>query len=77
MHGGAAGQPVRSPKAVAAAINRALAMPLEERRQRHAANFRVLVENDLSHWAERFLGQLEHPPAAAASISPMRVVTGR
>ena len=51
------------PEGVAIAIDRALAMPLEERRMRHAANFRVLVENDLSHWAERFLGLLEHPPA--------------
>ena len=50
---------------VAIAINRALAMPLEERRQRHAANFRVLLQNDLSHWAERFLATLEHPQAAA------------
>ena len=47
------------PEGVAIAINRALSMPLEERRMRHAANFRVLVENDLRHWAERFLGLLE------------------
>jgi trehalose 6-phosphate synthase len=47
---------------VAIAINRALSMPLEERRQRHEQNFRVLVANDLSHWAERFLGVLERPP---------------
>jgi trehalose 6-phosphate synthase len=48
---------------VAIAINRALSMSLEERRMRHAANFRALVENDLKHWAERFLGLLEHPEA--------------
>ena len=46
---------------VAIAINRALAMPLEERRQRHAAVFKVLAQNDLSQWAERFLHALEHP----------------
>jgi trehalose 6-phosphate synthase len=50
---------------VAIAINRALSMSLEERRMRHAANFRVLLENDLKHWAERFLGLLEGPDSAA------------
>ena len=44
---------------VAIAIDRALAMPLEERRQRHAVNFKALLRNDLSDWAERFLGTLE------------------
>jgi trehalose 6-phosphate synthase len=48
---------------VAIAIDRALAMPLEERRERHAANYQVLKQNDLSQWAERFLGVLERPSA--------------
>jgi trehalose 6-phosphate synthase len=47
---------------VAITINRALAMPLEERRQRHAAIFKVLLANDLTHWADRFLAALERPP---------------
>jgi trehalose 6-phosphate synthase len=47
------------PEGVAMAINRALSMPLEERRQRHAANYRVLAENDVTRWAERFLTTLE------------------
>jgi trehalose 6-phosphate synthase len=47
------------PEGVAIAINRALAMPLEERRQRQAQNYRVLVENDITHWAERFLALLD------------------
>jgi trehalose 6-phosphate synthase len=51
---------------VAIAINRALGMPLEERRMRHEANFAVLVKNDLTYWAERFLGLLEAAPEAAA-----------
>jgi trehalose 6-phosphate synthase len=46
------------PEGVGNAINRALSMPLEERQQRHSDNFRVLVRNDLSHWAERFLRDL-------------------
>ena len=47
------------PEGVAIAINRALSMPLDERRQRHAANFKVLAANDLSRWADRFLASLE------------------
>jgi len=57
---------------VAIAINRALSMPLEERRQRHAANFKVLVANDLSHWAERFLGMLEQPSDAGGEPAQFR-----
>lgn len=49
---------------VAIAINRALAMPLEERRQRHAAIFKVLLANDLTQWADRFLAALEGPPVS-------------
>jgi trehalose 6-phosphate synthase len=61
---------------VAIAINRALAMPLEERRQRHAAIFKVLVQNDLSHWAERFLGALEHPHATSGTPAEVRAASG-
>ncbi len=59
---------------VALAINRALSMSLAERRQRHAVNYRVLAQNDLSHWAERFLDTLEGP--AVATLRPQgRVAT--
>jgi trehalose 6-phosphate synthase len=61
---------------VAIAINRALAMPLEERRQRHAAIFKVLVQNDLSHWAERFLGALEHPHTTSGTPAEVRAASG-
>ena len=44
---------------VAIAINRALSMPQTERQQRQEHIYRVLVANDLSHWAERFLSTLE------------------
>jgi trehalose 6-phosphate synthase len=59
------------PEGVAIAINRALSMPLSDRRQRQEHNYRVLVANDITHWAERFLGLLEpaesaDPPLAAA-----------
>ena len=62
---------------VAIAIDRALSMSLDERRQRHAVNFKALLQNDLSHWAERFLQTLEHPLAGAAAPVPIRAVTGR
>ena len=51
------------PEGVGNAINRALSMSLAERRERHEANFKALAANDLSHWAERFLGALEHRAA--------------
>jgi trehalose 6-phosphate synthase len=51
------------PEGVGNAINRALSMPLSERRQRQEQNFRVLVRNDITHWAERFLALLEQPEA--------------
>jgi trehalose 6-phosphate synthase len=65
------------PEGVAIAINRALGMPLEERRQRHQANFKVLVANDLSHWAERFLATLDPPAAQASARGMARAVSGR
>jgi trehalose 6-phosphate synthase len=62
---------------VAIALNRALAMPLDERRQRHAANFKVLVGNDLTHWAERYLSALERPAAVAEIRVPVRAAGRR
>ena len=50
-------------EAVAAAINRALAMPLEERRARHQTMFETLTRNDIAHWAERFIATLTRPRA--------------
>jgi len=48
-------------EAVANALNRALAMPLEERRERHGAMYETLVHNDIAHWAERFIATLTRP----------------
>jgi trehalose 6-phosphate synthase len=62
---------------VAIAINRALSMPLEERKARHAVNFKALVANDLSHWAERFLEALEHPAGSVAAPGQIRAASGR
>jgi trehalose 6-phosphate synthase len=65
------------PEGVAIAINRALSMPLTERRQRHDQNYRVLVHNDITHWAERFLATLEDPPVAAGERPAARAAAGR
>ena len=51
------------PEGVAIAIDRALSMPLKERKQRHAANFAALARNDRTRWAERFPSSLEQTPA--------------
>jgi trehalose 6-phosphate synthase len=45
-------------EAMAGAIARALAMPREERRERHRAMLRAITKNDLSAWGDRFLRAL-------------------
>ena len=62
------------PEGVAIAINRALSMPLSARRQRQEHNYRVLVDNDITPWAERFLDLLE--PAERAG-RPLAAAGGR
>jgi trehalose 6-phosphate synthase len=52
------------PEGVANAVNRALSMPLEERKQRHGELFKVLSDNDIEHWASQFLSALEKPRKA-------------
>lgn len=47
---------------VAAALNRALAMRPEERRERHAAMIEVLRRNSLGQWRDRFVGDLAGSP---------------
>jgi trehalose 6-phosphate synthase len=53
------------PDSVAAAIGRALSMPLEERRARHKVLFEVLSRNDVRQWANRFLDELVRTPVTA------------
>ena len=65
------------PEGVAIAINRALSMPLIERRQRHEHNYTVLVKNDITHWAERFLAKLEPPRALSSGEPDARAAAGR
>lgn len=46
------------PDSVAAAIQRALSMPVEERRVRQKALFEILSANDIATWPDRFLNAL-------------------
>jgi trehalose 6-phosphate synthase len=62
------------PDSVAAAIGQALSMPLAERRERHNSLFRVLSDNDIQHWAERFLAALERKPNAISQLDQMHSV---
>ncbi len=55
------------PEAVGGTIAQALAMPVEERRSRHAELFRVLSENDIKFWGERFIAELTRPEAGLAA----------
>jgi trehalose 6-phosphate synthase len=46
------------PDAVAVAIARAVAMPLDERKARHAELYAALLRNDISKWGDKFLKAL-------------------
>jgi trehalose 6-phosphate synthase len=48
-------------EATAAAIARAFAMSLEERKYRHAAMMEILRTNTIEHWTQRFLQALGGP----------------
>jgi trehalose 6-phosphate synthase len=47
---------------VAAALNRALTMPLAERISRHAEMLDIIVKNDIHRWQERFIDDLRQIP---------------
>ena len=73
------------PEAVATTIAQALAMPLEERRERQDALFSVISKNDVHTWGELFLaaltGQVPQPiqlqrPLLPSTINPDFVLSG-
>jgi len=63
------------PDSVAAALGQALAMPIEERRERQAALFRVLSRNDIQNWADRFLGALEREAAPPSRYEQLTAIS--
>jgi trehalose 6-phosphate synthase len=62
----------RDASGVADAIHRALAMPLEERRMRHAGMLAVLRRNDIHAWHQRFVEQLTTREAGQAVAARWR-----
>ena len=57
-----------------AAIAQALSMPLAERQERHNALFRVLSDNEIQQWAERYLAALDRKPKAISQLEQMHSV---
>jgi trehalose 6-phosphate synthase len=53
-------------ESVATAIDRALEMPLAERRDRYRCNLDALTKNEAKPWGKRFLESLEAAPQVAA-----------
>ncbi len=62
--------------AVAAALKRALEMPLAERRERHAPMIAHLLENDIRTWAEDYLSALVDGPPARNVLAGIRALFG-
>lgn len=62
---------------VAAAIERALSMPLDERRSRNNALFATLVAHDVKNWGDRFLDALTRPQKLPNWLSWMRAKNSR
>ncbi len=54
-------------KGIAGAIQRALTMPLAERRARHATSIATLRENDIHRWHTRFIDELQAARGRASS----------
>ncbi|HKM72362.1 MAG TPA: trehalose-6-phosphate synthase, partial [Stellaceae bacterium] len=55
-------------ESVAGAIAQALAMPLDERRERHAALLNGILENDVDKWQGDFLDALRSQDRSAEEI---------
>src|ERR1700690_3901893 len=62
--------------AVASALKRALEMPLEERRQRHAPMLEHLLENDVRKWAEDYLATLVEGGPTRRLLEGIRALFG-
>lgn len=50
------------PEGMADALQRALTMPLEERKERHKAMLRTLLRNDITYWRQSFVDALTRAP---------------
>jgi trehalose 6-phosphate synthase len=61
---------------MAAALKRALEMPLEERRQRHAPMIEYLREHDIKRWADDYLAALTDSRQRASLLNGLRALFG-
>lgn len=59
---------------MAEAIDRALRMPLEERKDRHAQMMRTIRRFDLDAWRDNFLRDLDTAAARPRSVTPSKAV---
>ena len=64
------------PPGIAAALHRALTMPIEERRERHGTLLQVLRDSDLTVWRDSFLHALVSTKPVRRP-SPIAIVTER
>jgi trehalose 6-phosphate synthase len=58
--------------AVAAALKRALEMPLDERRERHAPMLAYLLKHDIKRWAKSYLSALVEGPPGRGLLDGIR-----
>jgi trehalose 6-phosphate synthase len=58
--------------AVAAALKRALEMPVEERRERHAPMLAHLMKHDIQHWANAYLATLTEDSSGRRLLDGIR-----
>jgi trehalose 6-phosphate synthase len=63
------------PEVLAISIAHALSMPVEERRERHAAMFSVISNHTIKTWGRDFLGTLMHPPRAPPGLTNSDSIT--
>ena len=61
---------------VAAALKRALEMPRDERRARHAPMLEYLLENDIKHWADDYLATLTENRQRGGLLDSLRALFG-
>jgi len=59
---------------VAAAIKRALEMPLDERRERHAPMLEHLLTHNVEHWAEDYLSALAETRQRPGLLAGLRAL---
>ena len=61
---------------VAAALKRALEMPRDERRARHAPMLQYLLQNDIKHWADDYLAALTDNPQRGGLLDSLKALFG-